>query len=54
MTGYAGAWGLKLGADGAWGRVPGDGLPLGVDLVAGDGAYERRGGVNRDGVDATR
>ena len=29
--------------------VAGDGLPLGVGLVAEDGAYERHGGVNRDG-----
>ena len=47
--GGAGAWRQALGADGVRGRLPGDGLSLGVDLRTGGGAYEWRGGVNRDG-----
>ena len=38
--------GARLEADGVRGRVPGYGLSLGVDLVAGGSTYERRGGVN--------
>ena len=45
--GYAGVVGLPLGADEVGEGVPGLGLPLGVDLVTGDGEERRHGSMNR-------